>query len=243
MKKSRIKLGVNIDHVATLRNARGENDPSIIEMMHYVIEGGADSITIHLREDRRHIRDNDVLDILKESKVPVNLEMALNQEILEFAVKHKPAYVCIVPEKRQEITTEGGLDLKKNQKKIQEYASSLSEAGINVYLFTDPDKDGLQYIPLAHISGIEVHTGAYARSFSNPQKKNREIEKLREVHDFAGSMGLEFHAGHGLNFNNIEDILFLENLTEVNIGHAIIADSLKHGLKNSVSRMKELLRV
>lgn len=243
MKKKRIKLGVNIDHVATLRNARGENDPSVIEMMHQAALGGADSITVHLREDRRHIKDEDVTSILKESKIPINLEMALNEEILEFAISHRPSFVCIVPEKREEITTEGGLNLKENIKKIEKFAPLLHEAGIEVFLFVDPDAEILRYISTEYIKGIEVHTGSYAHAFFHPLEKEKELNKLIKIHNAASKMGLEFHAGHGLNYYNIFEILTLENLSEVNIGHAIIAHSLKTGLRESVTKMKEILLV
>ncbi len=241
MNKNSIRLGVNIDHVATLRNARGQNDPSVLRALFEAADGGAQIITIHLREDRRHIRDEDVHEILRHSLVPVNLEMALNDSILDFALKSRPYSVCIVPERREEVTTEGGLDVIKYKDKINQYAKALKDAGISVYLFIDPEKEMLPHISPDFVDGIEVHTGSYANHFHILRERERELEKIRMVHDLSLDLGLEFHAGHGLNYHNIRDFLIFPQLKEVNIGHAILSRALSIGLKNAVREMKELI--
>ena len=239
---SKISLGINIDHVATLRNARGENDPSLLEMMFEVIEGGAQSITIHLREDRRHIRDSDLKDILLHSKVPVNLEMAFTDEMIDIAIQHRPHSICIVPEKREEITTEGGLNIFSLKKEFPEKIKILKEQDIRVFLFVEPDLKVVETSANLNIDGLEIHTGAFAKAFHHGDESSMQFSRIEQSARLCQSLNLEFHAGHGLNRYNIMKFTSIENLTEVNIGHSIIARALKCGLKNAVLEIKEILR-
>ncbi len=236
-----IALGVNIDHVATLRNARREGDPSLLEMAFEVQEGGADSITMHLREDRRHILDEDLFEIQKHLKIPINLEMAPTEEMLKIALDLKPRSVCIVPERREEITTEGGLDVKKYKELLIEFQKELIQKEIEVFLFVEPDIEALEISKEIGVKGIEVHTGSYARSFKNNFQKEKELKRIYEAAKKAKDLGLEFHAGHGLNRFNLIPLLKIPNLKEVNIGHSIIARALKIGLKEAVREIATLL--
>lgn len=238
---SEIHLGINIDHIATLRNARGENDPSLTEMVCEAIEGGADSLTMHLREDRRHIVDADIFEIQKHSKVPLNLEMALTEEMLEIAVKLKPASVCLVPEKREEVTTEGGIDLRHHYERLKTVLPFLQSNEIEVYFFIEPQEQAIALSSELKANGVEIHTGSFARSFLNRYRRQNEWQKIVTSAQLCRQYNLAFHAGHGLNYQNIFDFLMLENLSEVNIGHAVIARALKTGLKTAVAEMKFLL--
>lgn len=237
-----IHLGVNIDHVATLRNARGENDPNIIEMASEVTDGGADSLTMHLREDRRHVLDEDVFAIKKQMKVPLNFEMAVTEEMINIAAKLKPASVCLVPEKREEKTTEGGINLEVHFERLKKAIPFLQEQQIEVYCFIEPTPNDIALSAELKANGVEIHTGAYARAFTNRYQRQIEWEKIVAAAKLSDRHGLEFHAGHGLNYFNIAPFLKLENLTEVNIGHALIARSLKSGLKTATEEMKLLLK-
>ncbi len=237
-----IRLGVNIDHIATLRNARGENDPSLLEMGFEVIDGGADSLTMHLREDRRHIRDEDVHEIMKHSKVPLNLEMAVTDEMIRFALSLRPKSVCLVPERREEITTEGGLDVSSMSSKIKDAVRLFRAEDIEVFLFVEPDPETLKISADTQANGVELHTGSYARNFQHEAARQRELHRLENAARDAKSLGIELHAGHGLNYANTVSMKHIEGLTEVNTGHAIISRALKTGLSHAVSDMKELLR-
>ncbi len=237
-----IRLGVNIDHIATLRNARGENDPSLLEMAFEVIDGGADSLTMHLREDRRHIRDEDVHEIRKHSKVPLNLEMAVTDEMIRFALGLRPKSVCLVPENREEITTEGGLDVSSMSSKIKDAVRLFKAEDIKVFLFVEPDRETLKISADTQANGVELHTGSYARNFLHEAARQRELHRLEDAAHAAKSQGLELHAGHGLNYVNTVSMKHIVGLTEVNTGHAIISRALKTGLSRAVSEMKELLR-
>ncbi|MDH5717790.1 MAG: pyridoxine 5'-phosphate synthase [Spirochaetia bacterium] len=239
MKK--IDLGINIDHIATLRNARAEKDPSLLEMAFCVQDGGADTITMHLREDRRHIKDDDIFSIKEHCKLPINLEMALTKEMLDIALKLHPKSVCIVPEKREELTTEGGLNVKSNLKNLHEFIPLLIKNEIEVYLFVEADINILKLCGDLKASGVEVHTGTYAQNINNNIKRNFEIEKIKKAAEYCHENNLIFHAGHGLNYQNIEPLISIENLTEVNIGHSIIARSLKTGLTSAVREMKNII--
>lgn len=236
-----IRLGINIDHAATLRNARGENDPSILEIAFEAQNGGADSLTMHLREDRRHIRDEDIFLVKKHLKIPLNMEMAATEEMLKIALELKPKSVCLVPEKREEVTTEGGLDLQKHWQKMRDLASELLKNEIEVFLFVEPDPKAIELALKAEVSGVEIHTGAYARSFLNAVEKKRQMEKIVKAAEQCQNAGLEFHAGHGLNYHNIFEVMAIKNLLEVNIGHAILARALVSGIKNAVKDMKGIL--
>ena len=231
------KLGVNIDHVATLRNARGENDPALLELALVAQNAGADLITVHLREDRRHIRDADVFDLKKHLKVPLNFEMALSEEILAIALKLQPSTACIVPERREEITTEGGLAVGQFTDLIANFTGRLQGQGIEVFLFIEPDVAAVKAAAATGARGIEFHTGAYARAFTHLPQRKTEIKRLQAATAAAIEFGLEVHAGHGLNYFNVGDVAAIEGITELNIGHAIIARSLAVGLNEAIFEM------
>lgn len=237
----RVHLGVNIDHAATLRNARGENDPSIVEFALAVQEGGADTVTMHLREDRRHIRDLDLREIKSHIKIPINLEMALTDEMCKIALETKPATVCIVPEKREELTTEGGLDLKPKRAALKDFTADCQRAGILVFVFVEPEEENADLAKELGCAGLEAHTGTYARQFLQPTARSIQLKRLRQIAARCDDIELQFNAGHGLNFHNIAPLLEIENLQEVNIGHALIAHSLYNGIINSVAQMRDLL--
>ncbi|RME92583.1 MAG: pyridoxine 5'-phosphate synthase [Candidatus Hydrogenedentota bacterium] len=237
-----IRLGVNIDHIATLRNARGENDPILEEMLFEVIEGGADQITLHLREDRRHIRDLDAEYVITNSPIPVNLEMALTQEMTDFASKHPPTSVCLVPEKREELTTEGGLDLTKLSEKQRQMIEALLQHDIEIYPFVEASINQIEAAKRLGVHGVEIHTGPYAHAFTNAKQREIEIRKIEEVEHFCKENKLGFHAGHGLNRFNLPLLVKRVNVEEVNIGHSIIARALKIGLRRAVYEIKCLLK-
>jgi len=236
-----IKLGINIDHAATLRNARGENDPSILEVAFAVQSGGADSITMHLREDRRHIRDADVFLVKEHCKIPLNFEMAATAEMLDIALRLKPMSVCLVPEKREEITTEGGLDIKANLASIKPLVARLVENRIDVFIFVEPDVEAIRASQDCGATGVEVHTGAYARAFGCTASKKEQLGRIFSAAEYCEKNRFEFHAGHGLNYHNMFELLVVPNLAEVNIGHAILARALFSGIHNAVSEMKDIL--
>ena len=233
-------LGVNIDHVATLRNARGTAYPSPLEAALLAETHGADLITLHLREDRRHIKDADVAIINQALKTRMNLEMALTDEMLEHALKIKPADVCLVPEKREEVTTEGGLDVLKYAKKITKFTRKLSDAGIRVSLFIDADAD--QIIAARDVGApvIELHTGAYADA-ANPEARQHELVRIAAGAELGNELGLVVNAGHGLNIHNVSEIAKLPQIRELNIGHALIAQAVFLGLPEAIKQMKEVM--
>lgn len=233
-----IKLGVNIDHIATLRNARGENDPALIELALVAQNAGADLITVHLREDRRHIRDADVFDLKKHLKIPLNFEMALSEEILSIALKLQPSTACIVPERREEITTEGGLNVGQFADTVKSFTERLQANGIEVFLFIEPDLFSVKAAAATGARGIEFHTGAYARSFTHLPQRKVELKRLETATASALDFGLEVHAGHGLNYFNVTEVAQIQGITELNIGHAIIARSLAVGLDEAIFEMR-----
>ena len=235
-----VRLGVNIDHVATLRNARGGQDPHLLQMALAVEEAGADGITIHLREDRRHIRDEDVWLLRSHLRTPMNLEMAATDEMVRIALKALPKACCIVPEHRREVTTEGGLNVVGQLSELGMQVAKLSDAGIEVSLFIDADRDQIQ---AAHDIGapvIELHTGEYANA-STPQTVDHELERLEEASAFAQSLGLVVNAGHGLTKFNVAPIATIEGMNELNIGHSLIARSLMVGLPTAVREFREIM--
>lgn len=236
-----MKLGINIDHIATLRNARQRNDPSLLEIMFEVQEGRADSITVHLREDRRHILDNDLHEIKKHSKLPLNLEIACSKEMLDIALNIKPKSVCFVPEKRQELTTEGGLNLQHCYQFLEKHIPQLQKSNILTFLFLEPDIDTLQKASSLPIQGVEIHTGRYSNLADQSTLFHQEQSLIHQSAEFLVKKNLKAHAGHGLNYKNISGIIQSDYITEVNIGHSIIARSLKIGIKNAVHEMKSLL--
>ena len=233
-------LGVNIDHVATLRNARGTTYPSPLEAALLAETHGADLITLHLREDRRHIKDADVAIINQALKTRMNLEMALTDEMLEHALQIKPADVCLVPEKREEVTTEGGLDVLKYAKKITKLTRKLTDAGLRVSLFIDADAD--QIIAARDVGApvIELHTGAYADA-PNHAAHSHELARIAAGAELGQELGLVVNAGHGLNIHNVSEIAKLPQIRELNIGHALIAQAVFLGLPEAIKQMKEVM--
>ena len=235
-----VKLGVNIDHIATIRNARGGNEPDPVTAASLCEIAGADSITIHLREDRRHIKDRDVHIIKQTVKTRLNLEMAATEEMLNLALDIKPYSCCIVPEKRQELTTEGGLDVVSQEEKITNFIKPLIDAGIIVSLFIDADENQVNAASQTGAQYIELHTGVYAESF-NTSEENAALRNLKQAASLAQELGLSINAGHGLNYNNVTNILTISGLDELNIGHSIISRAVLIGLDKAVKDMKELI--
>lgn len=238
-----MRLGVNIDHIATLREARKEAFPDPVEAAREAIAGGADGIVCHLREDRRHIQDKDVFR-LRKLKTRLDLEMAATDEMLRFALKVKPDMVTIVPEKRREVTTEGGLDVVRNSRKLKPVIKRLQEAGIMVSLFVDPEKDQAEESAVLMADFIELHTGKYARSSYVKGKKlsvRRELEKLGIATQQARLIGLRINAGHGLDYNNVKEICRIPGIEELNIGYSIVARSVFVGMRKAVEEMKKIL--
>jgi len=231
----RIRLGVNIDHVATIRNARGGIHPNPIDAAIIAQKSGACGITIHLREDRRHIRDADLKRLKKEIKLPINLEMAATKEMLEIALKTKPNAVCIVPEKRQEVTTEGGLDVIKNEKVLREIIKKIRAAKIRVSLFVDANEDQIRMSKKLGADIIELHTGEFCHKKGAAQKK--EFLKLERCAKIADEIGLECHAGHGLNYETAKMISKIPQIIELNIGHFLIGEAILEGLPAVIKKM------
>lgn len=234
------KLGVNIDHVATLRQARGTRYPSPAEAVRAAEAGGADSITVHLREDRRHIQDHDLTDIKTVMRTHMNLEMAVTDEMIDIACRIKPQDCCLVPEKREELTTEGGLDVVANFDRVQSACATLAQSGIRVSLFVDPDENQLAASREAGAAVVELHTGAYADSFEEQQ--TAEFERIREAVSVGAALGLTIHAGHGLHYDNVSRIAAIEGIVELNIGHAIVSRAVFDGLQAAVADMKHLMQ-
>ena len=237
----KIRLGINIDHVATLRNARGENYPKVVDAAKIVEKSGADLLTVHVREDRRHINEKDLGDILDVINIPLNLEIAANPEMVNIALQYKPKFICFVPEKRQEITTEGGLDVIKNFDNLKKNIKTLLNSGINLSLFIDPDKDQLIATHKLGVKTIEFHTGIYANAFMQKTNVEKELKKITESAAFAKDLGLNCHAGHGLTFENVSPIASIKMIDELNIGHFIIANSIFDGLETSIIKMREII--
>ena len=234
-------LGVNIDHVATLRNARGGIEPSVIDAARIAEENGASSITTHLREDRRHIKDNDVYTLIKTLKTRLNLEMAMADDIQKIALDIKPYSICLVPEKRQEITTEGGLDVAGQVEKVTEFIKPLLKSGIIVSLFIDPDEAQVKASAKTGAQFIEMHTGQYSETFGT-EKEQEEFLKLKNSAKLAQDLGLKVNAGHGLNYQNVKRMHEIPHLVELNIGHSIISKAVFTGLGNAVKEMNELIK-
>ena len=235
-----VRLGVNIDHIATLRNARGGRDPHLLQMALAVEEAGADGITMHLREDRRHIRDEDVWFLRSHLRTPMNLEMAATDEMVRIALETMPKACCIVPEHRREVTTEGGLNVVKQLPELGVQVAKLSDAGIEVSLFIDADQDQIQ---AAHDIGapvIELHTGEYANA-NTPELFKSELDRLEEASAFAQSLGLIVNAGHGLTKFNVSPIAAIDGMSELNIGHSLVARSLMVGLPSAVREFREIM--
>ena len=234
------RLGVNIDHVATVRNARGEFHPDPYKAALFVKKKGADSITIHLREDRRHIRDLDAKKICSNKKLLVNLEISTNNSIVKNALKIKPKFICIVPENRNEITTEGGLDVKSNMLNIERLLKFLSNSKIEVACFIEPNFNQIDSLKSLGIKTLEFHTGSYADARTE-KIMNEKLSLIKEAAQYAEKLGFDCHAGHGLNYDNVYNIASIKEIKELNIGHFIIGEAIFSGLKNSISKMKEII--
>lgn len=237
--KTPIYLGVNIDHVATLRQARGTTYPRPAEAAHIAEMAGADSITVHLREDRRHIQDHDLDEINALMRTHMNLEMAVTDEMIEIAKRVSPTDVCLVPEKRAELTTEGGLDVAGQLDKIRAACGELGAAGIRVSLFIDPDRAQLDAAVAAGAPVVELHTGKYADTAGDEQAA--ELERIIDAASYGHDLGLVINAGHGLHYQNVKPIARIDQVVELNIGHAIIARAVFDGLGPAVSEMKRLM--
>ncbi len=238
----RIRLGVNIDHAATLREVRGATTPypDLVNMMNLAVQGGADQITIHLREDRRHIQDRDVELLSKKSLVPLNLEMAATQKMVSVALKNKPSIVCLVPEKRRELTTEGGLDVAGHMRKMREVTRKLQDGGIEVSPFIDPSIKQIEACAEIGADAVELHTGSWV--LLRGEKKRHEWQRLKKAAICAHKLNLRVHAGHGLDFHSASVIAKnLPHLQELNIGHSLICYSLEMGLKKAVREMKKVI--
>lgn len=234
-----IHLGVNIDHVATLRQARGTDYPRPAEAAAMVERAGADSITVHLREDRRHIQDDDLTAITAVMRTHMNLELAVTDEMLGIATHLKPSDCCLVPEKREELTTEGGLDVAGQLDRVRDACAQLGEAGIRVSLFIDPDKAQLDAAVAAGAPVVELHTGAFAEAEGEEQKT--ELQRIIDAAAYGDELGLVINAGHGLHYGNVQDVAVIPQVVELNIGHSIISRAVFDGLMLAVSDMKRLM--
>jgi len=239
MKK--IRLGVNIDHVATVRNARGENYPSPLRAALLSQKYGADSITIHLREDRRHINERDLKIIRSKLKIPLNLEIAATKEMLKIALKQKPPFICIVPEKRKEITTEGGLNLNYKTKFLKDIILKLKKNGSRISLFIEPNISDIKKAKLLNTDCVEIHTGKLCNLINKKKDFKKEIKRIANAVNFAVSLNLEVHAGHGLTYQSARILKKLKNIKEFNIGHFLIGESIFIGIKKTIRRFKAII--
>ena len=237
----KVKLGVNIDHVATVRNARGETYPSPLRAALMAQKYGADSITIHLREDRRHIKDKDFLEINKKLKIPLNLELAPTKEMLKISLKHKPNYICIVPEKRSEITTEGGLNLKKNKKLIRDFLKKFRKKKIRTSLFIEPNISDIKVAKEINANCVEIHTGKFCNLLNKKKSTLNEFNRLKKAVNYANVIGLDVHAGHGITFESAKILSKIKGIKEYNIGHFLIGESIFLGLKKTIKKFKNII--
>ncbi|HBS24478.1 MULTISPECIES: pyridoxine 5'-phosphate synthase [Thalassospira] len=236
---AKLRLGVNIDHVATIRNARGGAHPDPVRAAKLAAKAGADGITAHLREDRRHISDNDIKRLRAEIDLPLNFEMAATDEMLAIAIAAKPHAACIVPEKREERTTEGGLDAAGGHNHLKRYVAELGAAGIRVSLFIEASKAQLDAARHLGAPVVEIHTGAYCDATGAAQA--RELDRIRDAVRYGASIGLEVHAGHGLGFDTVSPIAAMPEIAELNIGHFLIGEAVFTGLENSIAEMRRLM--
>jgi len=235
------RLGVNIDHIATIRNARGETYPEPLRAALIAQKCGANTVTIHLREDRRHINDNDLKIIKKKLRIPLNLEIAPTNEMLKIAIKHAPKYVCIVPEKRKEITTEGGLNLSKNALFIKNMINKLKKKKIHVSLFVEPTTSDVMVAKKLGANAVELHTGKYCNLLNNKKNSKLEFNKIKKSANLAIKLNLKAHAGHGLNYDSCIKIAKINSISELNIGHFIISESVFIGLDKAIKKFKRII--
>ncbi|MEG3617416.1 pyridoxine 5'-phosphate synthase [Magnetovibrio sp. PR-2] len=236
---SDLRLGVNIDHVATIRNARGGDYPDPVRAAHMAADAGADGITAHLREDRRHITDTDILRLCDEIDLPLNLEMAATDEMLEIALRHKPHAACLVPEKREERTTEGGLDVVGGFDKLKPVIGRLSDVGIRVSLFIEPDVEALDASKALGAPVVELHTGTYCDKTG--EARDQELERVIKAAAHAHTLGLECHAGHGLIYDTVKPIAVIPTLKELNIGHFLVGEAIFIGFEAAIKDMRRLM--
>ena len=238
-----LRLGVNIDHVATIRNARGGRHPDPVRAARAAAAAGADGITAHLREDRRHIADSDILRLVEEIDLPLNLEMAATGEMLKIALRHAPHAACIVPEKREERTTEGGLNVVQGHNHLAPYVRALQEAGIRVSLFIEPDREALDAAVALGAPVVELHTGSFCEADidGDAAARTRELRRLEDAAAHAERLGLECHAGHGLTFDTVGDVAAIPTLVELNIGHFLVGEAIFGGFESAIKRMRSLM--
>lgn len=240
---SPLRLGVNIDHVATVRNARGGRHPDPVRAAILAEKAGADGITAHLREDRRHITDSDIAEISDAISVPLNFEMAATREMLDIALRHRPHAACIVPEKREERTTEGGLDAASGHNHLQHFVSELRASGIRVSLFIEADRKQLDAAARLGAPVVEIHTGSYCDAWNEGDQDGfrRHLGRIRDAAEYGASLGLEVHAGHGLTFDTVAPVAAIDEIRELNIGHFLVGEAIFIGLEASVRQMRQLM--
>ncbi len=239
-----LRLGVNIDHVATIRNARGGRHPDPVRAARLAAQAGADGITAHLREDRRHISDDDIARLSREIELPLNLEMAATEEMLAIALKHQPHAACLVPEKREERTTEGGLDVVRGHNTLRPFVGDLSAAGIRVSLFIEPDRAALDAAVSLGAPVVELHTGAYCEAWADEPGGAKAAAQLQRIVDAAAhahAVGLECHAGHGLSFDTVGPVAAIPTIVELNIGHFLVGEAIFSGLESAIKRMRAMM--
>ena len=236
------RLGVNIDHVATVRNARGESHPSPLNAAKLAMKYGATSITIHLREDRRHINDLDMKNLCKIKKIPINLEISTNFKILKIALLNRPQFVCLVPEKRKEVTTEGGLNLIKNKKKIKKFIEILKKKKIRTSLFINATIHDVKLSKDLNTDCIEIHTGKFANLVKSNKNYSKELLRIKKCSFYASKLGLEVHAGHGLDYRSTKILSKIREISEFNIGHFIIGESIFDGMKKVIKKFKHICK-
>ena len=239
---NKTRLGVNIDHVATVRNARGENYPSPLSAAIFAQKNGADSITIHLREDRRHINDKDLKEIKSKLKIPLNLEIAATKEMLRIALKNKPPFICIVPEKRQEITTEGGLNLEYKKFFLKKIIDELKKNKSRVSLFIEPRKKDIKTSKNLNVDCVEIHTGKFCNLVNQKKNYKKELDKIKSAVKLGNQIGLEVHAGHGITYESAKILSKISGIKEFNIGHFLIGEAIFIGLKNAIKKFKKIIK-
>ncbi len=240
---NKLRLGVNIDHVATIRNARGGHTPDPIRAAYMAAQAGADNITAHLREDRRHISDDDITRLMADIDIPLNLEMAATDEMLEIALRHKPYACCLVPEKREELTTEGGLDVVGQHNRLKPFIDALQSAGIKSSFFIDPIEDQIAMAAQMGVYAIEIHVGAFCEAHHAGDKAERDalLHATQKAAQQAFALGVDVHAGHGLCYETVGDIAAIEQIRELNIGHFLIGESIFCGLDTTIKAMRRLM--
>ena len=239
---SKIRLGVNIDHVATVRNARGENYPSPLRAALFAQKSGADSVTIHLREDRRHINDSDLKEIKSKLKIPFNLEIAATNEMLKIALKRKPPFICIVPEKRQEITTEGGLNLNFKKNFLKKIISKLKKNKSRVSLFVEPNLNDIKESKNLNADCVEIHTGKFCNLVNKNKNYKNELKRIKTAVIIGNKLGLEVHAGHGLTYKSAKILAKISGIKEFNIGHFLIGESIFVGLNKTIKNFRKIVK-